>query len=200
VSTALDLSPPKGVAPVVLCGLSKSWGCPGVRLGWLASRDAAFLDRVSELRDFTTICSPAACEHLALLAVEATEALTQTARRRVAHNARLASDFFGQRWRHLFDWPGAPDAGPICFPAVKPALLEAAGAADVGELCDGLAGEAGVLLLPATVYADEGEEEDEKARAALGGRFRLGLGRDGFEEGLEALDAWLVGVAGAPPL
>lgn len=36
-------------------GLSKAWGCPGLRIGWLATRDAAFLKRVLELKDYTTM-------------------------------------------------------------------------------------------------------------------------------------------------
>jgi len=205
VSTALDLiSSDGGFSPVVLCGLSKSWGCPGLRLGWLATRSApGFLDRVSELRDYTTICSPAPCERLALAAVGATEFLTRAARRRVAGNARLAADFFGRRWRRAFEWPGAPDAGPVCFPAARPALVEAAGAADVSALCDLLAARAGVLLLPATVYADDGgggggeEEEGRQATALLAGRFRLGLGRDGLRAFGRAWLVKVVGVAGA---
>lgn len=31
---------------VVLCGLSKSWGLPGLRLGWVASKDQQLLQQV----------------------------------------------------------------------------------------------------------------------------------------------------------
>ncbi len=41
---------------ISLCGVSKSWGLPGLRIGWLASKDAQLLDRVAELKDYTTIC------------------------------------------------------------------------------------------------------------------------------------------------
>lgn len=197
IASALDLSFDRSgnanananVAVVALCGVSKSWGCPGLRLGWLASRSRALLDRVSELRDYTTICSPGPCEHLALAAVEATPALTGAARRRVGRNALAAAAFFGCKWSRAFEWPGPPDAGPICFPAVRGLLLEAAGARDVGELCEKMAAESGVLLLPGVVYRDE--DEDEKDELCLDRRFRLGLGREDFDECLAALDGWL---------
>lgn len=32
-------------------------GLPGLRIGWLATRDTALLDRVAELKDYTTICN-----------------------------------------------------------------------------------------------------------------------------------------------
>jgi hypothetical protein len=31
---------------IVLCGLSKSWGLPGLRLGWVASKDQQLLQQV----------------------------------------------------------------------------------------------------------------------------------------------------------
>ena len=38
-----------------LAGLSKAWGLPGLRLGWLATHDAAVLQQVLELKDYTTM-------------------------------------------------------------------------------------------------------------------------------------------------
>jgi aspartate/methionine/tyrosine aminotransferase len=198
IASALELTFCGNVSVVALCGVSKSWGCPGLRTGWLASRSHNFIDRVSELRDYTTICSAGPCEHLALAAVEATSELTRRARERVRRNAQIAAAFFGQKWSRAFEWPGAPDAGPICFPAVRDALLEAAGLRDVGELCERLAAKSGVLLLPGTVYQDDGDDQDDSGSLLrLDRRFRLGLGREGFEEGLGALEAWLVEVMGS---
>ena len=34
---------------VVLCGVSKSLSCPGLRIGWIASKDKGFLARLAEL-------------------------------------------------------------------------------------------------------------------------------------------------------
>jgi DNA-binding transcriptional MocR family regulator len=47
---------------ITLCGLSKSWCLPGLRIGWVASQDAALLERVAALKDYTTICSSAPSE------------------------------------------------------------------------------------------------------------------------------------------
>jgi len=40
---------------VVTSSLSKSFAIPGVRIGWVVTRDAALLRRISMARDFTTI-------------------------------------------------------------------------------------------------------------------------------------------------
>lgn len=47
---------------VSLTGVSKTLGCPGLRIGWLACRGSAVLGRVGELKDWTTICSSAPSE------------------------------------------------------------------------------------------------------------------------------------------
>ena len=38
-------------------GLSKSWGLPGLRIGWIASRAVELQARVLELKDYTTMCA-----------------------------------------------------------------------------------------------------------------------------------------------
>ncbi len=41
---------------VTLSGLSKAFGLPGLRIGWLATRDQELLARCAGLKDYTTIC------------------------------------------------------------------------------------------------------------------------------------------------
>jgi aspartate/methionine/tyrosine aminotransferase len=56
--SAVELSP-RGIS---LCGVSKSWGLPGLRIGWLLCKDGSFLQEVAALKDYTTICSSAPSE------------------------------------------------------------------------------------------------------------------------------------------
>jgi aspartate/methionine/tyrosine aminotransferase len=56
--SAAELTP-RGVT---LCGVSKSWALPGLRIGWLVSKDTAVLEQVAALKDYTTICSSAPSE------------------------------------------------------------------------------------------------------------------------------------------
>ena len=44
---------------VSLAGLSKAYGLPGLRIGWLATRDRPLLTRAAQLKDYTTICASA---------------------------------------------------------------------------------------------------------------------------------------------
>ena len=51
-----------------LGSVSKTYGLPGLRLGWLACRDGAFLQKIVSLKHYTTICSSAPSEFLTALA------------------------------------------------------------------------------------------------------------------------------------
>ena len=69
---------------ITLGGLSKTYGLPGLRIGWLASRDAALMARVTELKDYTSITPPAPSEALAFVALRAREKIIA-----VEHQPRL---------------------------------------------------------------------------------------------------------------
>lgn len=47
---------------VSLAGMSKAFGMPGIRLGWLASRDRALHATLQRLHDYSTICNSAPAE------------------------------------------------------------------------------------------------------------------------------------------
>ena len=47
--------------------MSKSFSLPGLRVGWLATRDAGLLAAIAAFKDFTTICGSAPSELLALM-------------------------------------------------------------------------------------------------------------------------------------
>ena len=47
---------------LVTSGLSKAYGLPGLRIGWLATHDDRLLDAAARFKDYTTICSSAPSE------------------------------------------------------------------------------------------------------------------------------------------
>jgi aspartate/methionine/tyrosine aminotransferase len=73
----------KGVS---LSGLSKAFGLAGLRLGWLAARDAGLLARCQVLKDYTTICHSAPSEVLAIIALRAREVILARNREIVSVN------------------------------------------------------------------------------------------------------------------
>jgi aspartate/methionine/tyrosine aminotransferase len=154
---------------VSLNTVSKSYGLPGLRIGWVACRDPALLRRLRELKLYTTICSSAPSELLVEIAVRHSRLLISQARALVLENLPQLEAFLA-RQAQLFEWE-PPAAGPIGFPRVRDDR-------DVREWCERTAAEAGVLLLPGYVY-------DEPRH------IRMGYGRAGIHEALARLEAVL---------
>ncbi len=152
-----------------LNSVSKSYGLPGLRTGWLACRDPGLLERLRELKLYTTICSSAPSELLAAVALRHSERLIGEARALVLENLPLLSGFLA-RHEELLEWV-APRAGPIGFPRVRDDR-------DVRSWCERTAAEAGVLLLPGYVY-------DEPRHV------RVGYGRAGLREAIARLETHL---------
>jgi aspartate/methionine/tyrosine aminotransferase len=149
--------------------VSKAYGLPGLRIGWLASRDAPLLERIRELKLYTTICSSAPSELLVALALRHGDSLVERSRQLVVSNLPLVEAFLARR-RDLFEWV-PPTAGPIGFPRVG-------GAFDVQRWCEETASEADVLLLPGAVYGEPRH-------------VRFGFGKASLARALERLDAHL---------
>jgi aspartate/methionine/tyrosine aminotransferase len=154
---------------VSLGSMSKTYGLPGLRLGWLASRDAEILERCLEFKYYTTICSSAPSEFLAALALRHREVLVQRNRDIVLRNLPLLDSFFRQH-SNLFAWV-RPNASPIGFAHLKPQR-------DVRSFCEDVVKNSGVLLLPGTVY--------DQPR-----HIRFGYGRKNMPESLVQLSAYL---------
>jgi len=165
---ACDLNP----RAVSLGVMSKSYGLPGLRIGWVATRDRRLLERMAAVKDYTTICSSAPSEFLAALALRRGETLLARNRAILAESRALADRFFA-RHGHRFRWV-RPSAGPIGFPR-----LVHGDAGDVEQFCRRLVQEAGVLLLPGSVYD------------VATPHFRLGLGRRDFPLAMERLEEFI---------
>ena len=153
---------------VSLGSISKSYGLPGLRIGWLATRDAGLREAVSVLKDYTTICASAPSEFLTALALRNRHVLLNRNLAIVQHNLPLLDAFF-ERHAETFEWV-RPIASPIGFPRVT-------GIGDLSRYCARLA-KTGVLLLPGSVYDEPGH-------------VRIGFGRANMPDALEILEATL---------
>ncbi len=149
--------------------MSKSFALAGLRIGWLAVRDAALRARLAALKDYTTICNSAPSEILALAALRARERVLARSRAIVRENLELLDGFFA-RHQDRFSWV-RPRAGTVCFPRYL--------GGDVDAFCASLVEERGVLLLPASQFG------------ASGDHFRLGYGRRDMPVALEELASFL---------
>jgi aspartate/methionine/tyrosine aminotransferase len=148
--------------------LSKAYGLAGLRLGWIASKDVELLRRMERVKHYTSICSPAPTELLAQIALKARDRILGRNRDLIAKNLPILEAFFADH-ADLFEWY-LPDGGCVGYPRYL-------GADGVEVFARNLVEQAGVLLLPASVYQSE-------LGATPTDRFRVGYGRANLEEGL----------------
>lgn len=156
--------------------MSKAYGLPGLRIGWLACQERAFLEACERYKHYLSICNSAPSEVLAEIALKARDTILARNRGIVRHNLALLGNFFAD-FPDLFDWHPS-DGGCVAFLRYK-------GADGVEAFCQRLVEESGVLLLPSSIYRSELGPVPQD-------RFRIGFGRTGMEEGLAAFRGWLV--------
>jgi len=157
--------------------MSKAYGLPGLRIGWLACRDRALLERLERRKHYTSICNAGPSEHLATIALQNGERIRARNRAIIAANLPVFAEFFA-RWPEHFEWE-PPQGGCVCFPR----LLTGEPAS---RFCRRLVETAGVLTLPADIYTSELAE-------VPGDRFRIGVGRHDPGAALAAFDEFLAG-------
>jgi aspartate/methionine/tyrosine aminotransferase len=158
---------PRGVSLGVM---SKSFAMAGLRIGWLATRDRDLLARCAAFKDYTTICSAAPSEILALIGLRARDRVLPRSRRIVTDNLVLLDDFFRRR-RASFSWV-PPRGGSVAFPRFL-------GDGSVDDFAARLVEAEGVLLLPGSQFGYPGNH------------FRIGFGREDLPEALGRLEAFL---------
>lgn len=155
--------------------MSKSYGLPGLRVGWIACQDREVLSKMERLKHYISICNSGPSERLARIALKARDRI-------IARNCAIVEenlpkwDAFFARHADLFEW-ARPDGSCMGYPRYL-------GADGVDCFARDLVEKAGVLVLPSTIYSSElGETPTD--------RFRIGFGRKGLDEGLAAMDAYL---------
>jgi aspartate/methionine/tyrosine aminotransferase len=148
--------------------MSKSFALAGLRIGWLATRDRDLLDRCARFKDYTTICSSAPSEVLALIGLRARDTVLDRSRAIVRDNLAILDTFF-DTWADRFTWV-RPRGGSIGFPRLTVPGVS------IDDWASGLVEAEGVLLLPGSQFGFGGNH------------FRLGFGRIDLPAALERLE------------
>jgi aspartate/methionine/tyrosine aminotransferase len=151
----------KGIS---LSGLSKSLALPGLRVGWLATQESAWVERFLAFKDYTTICNSAPGEILAIIGLQAKERILQRNLDIIRGNLAIAERLFGEH-HDRFAWLG-PTAGSVAFPKWL-------GEGPVEQFCQDALDTQGVMIVPGGLFGFPGNH------------FRVGLGRKNFSDVLE---------------
>lgn len=155
--------------------MSKAYGLPGLRIGWVMCKDHGLLQKTERYKHYLSICNSAPSEQLAIIALKARDRILERNRALVSDNVERLGAFFDE-FSALFDWR-RPDGGCVGFPRYK-------GPGSTDEFCENLVEKSGVLLLPPKLYRSELLPTPQD-------RFRIGFGRKGMDEGLAAFRAHL---------
>jgi len=155
--------------------MSKAYGLPGLRIGWIASQDKDLLQKLERYKHYLSICNSAPSERLAEIALSVREVLLQRNRSLMSKNIAKLDAFFDD-YSDLFEWQH-PDGSCVAFPRFI-------GRGGVEKFCKDLVEESGVLLLPSSIYWSE-------LMDAPTDRFRIGFGRANMDDGLGAFRDYL---------
>lgn len=150
--------------------MSKAYAMAGLRIGWLATHDRELLARAAAFKDYTTICSSAPSEILAIIALRARDEVLARSRGIVAANLERV-DAFVEDWSDRFSWI-RPKGGSIGFPRLTVPGVR------VDDWVAELIEREGVLLLPGSLFGHHGNH------------FRIGLGRTDLPEALDRLETF----------
>ncbi len=148
--------------------MSKAFGLAGLRIGWLATRDAELREQLVAFKHYLTICSAGPSELLAIIALRAREAVLARSRAIVEANLPVLDDFIARN--EAFSWV-RPRAGTT-------GLIELRDG-DIDALARKVADREGVMILPASVF-------DWPANG-----FRVGYARAGMPEALARFERFV---------
>jgi aspartate/methionine/tyrosine aminotransferase len=149
---------------IALSGMSKAFSLPGLRIGWLVCRNPGIRDKLIRLKDYTTICSSAPSEILALIALQNREKIISRNLAIIRKNTGLVEAFVDSSGGR-YSWR-PPEAGSV-------AMLDLPGGTSSEEFCRDLLEKKQVLAIGSHLFG--------LSKPAI----RLGLGRESFGEALE---------------
>lgn len=154
--------------------MSKAYGMPGLRIGWIASQNKKLIDSVRKIKHYTTICNSSPAEIISLIALNNRDKILDRNNQIIESNIKLLDNFF-EKNQNIFRWI-RPQGGCIGF-------VDYLGKEKIDDFCNELVTKQGVLLLPASTYIHDSQH------------FRIGFGRKNMPIALEKLDQFIQNAA-----
>jgi len=152
--------------------MSKAYGLPGLRIGWMATTDQHLLGRVEKYKHYLSICNSGPSEALTLIALKASDQILNRNRKLIEENSVLFESLLSDH-PGLVEWQ-RPQGGCVAYPRYT-------GPDNSETFCKNLIEDSGVLLLPSSTYVSD-------LTLTPNDHFRIGIGRDAvFKDGLTAM-------------
>jgi aspartate/methionine/tyrosine aminotransferase len=156
---------------IAVSSMSKTYGLPGLRVGWLTCRDDRLMETFLAAKEQIFICGAVLEEELAARVLERRSVVLSLVRAKTQRHLAMVRDWIDGH--ELFEWV-EPSAGVVCFPRVRREIE-----VDIDRFYRSLLEEHGT-------YVGPGRWFDQDPRF-----FRLGFAwptEEELERGLEGLD------------
>jgi len=150
--------------------MSKSYGMPGIRVGWLASQDSNLKENFLATKEQISICSSIIDEEIAAAVLNIKERILNKVRKENKEKFSILQDWIEDH--PYIEWV-KPSGGVICFPRIKPSIN-----VDVNKYYNILNEKYGTFVGPGHWF----EQSDRS--------FRIGYSfpdRENLEDGLESI-------------
>jgi aspartate/methionine/tyrosine aminotransferase len=164
-----------------ISSMSKVYGLPGLRVGWLTCRDQVLMETLLAAKEQIFISGAVIDEELSASVLERRPEILQLVHTTVRDHLAVVRDWIEASDR--FEWV-EPQAGVVCFPRIRPDV-----AVDVDRFYDSLFHDYGT-------YVGSGHWFDQDRRF-----FRIGFAwpsKDELRRGLETLEEAAAGAMPAP--
>jgi aspartate/methionine/tyrosine aminotransferase len=147
--------------------MSKAYGLPGLRIGWIACQNKGILQQIERIKQYTSLCNSSPSELLSIIALHNKDLILNRNQGILEHNLMLLDAFFA-RHADTFSWVRPQGA---CTGFVRYHRDE-----QTDQFCARIATQANILLLPGSVYN------------VSSNHFRIGFGRKNMPEVLELFE------------
>ena len=155
---------------IALSGLSKSFGLPGLRAGWLTTRNKELMKKIENFKDYTTICNSALSEILGIVALRNKDQIIGKNLNLIRENIFIVKEFFTKH-NNFFTWIESKGSS-VAFPLLTERL-------SADDFCKKLIDQKSILLLSGGMFNYPGNH------------FRIGLGRKTFKAVIKELESFL---------
>ena len=155
--------------------MSKAYGLPGLRIGWIACQDKDLLEELERYKHFLTICNSAPSEVLSVIALKNRSKILEKNINILSENAEKLDKFFAE-FPDIFAW-SRPDGGAVAYP--KYLRTD-----NSNQFCEDLLNDTGIMILPPRIYNSDLLSTPQD-------HFRIGFGRSGMDEMLDVFYHYL---------
>ncbi len=104
---------------ISVSSMSKSYGLPGIRIGWLITQDVQLYESLLAAKELTTICNSITDEEIAHTVMRNKETFLEQFKDKINRKLAVVTEWMDAE--ENLEWI-KPEGGVVCFPRIKPGI------------------------------------------------------------------------------